>query len=106
MVLTNFRLDEVTDANLRAEFHRKLAIDDEFVVTSPRVWIANFEIDGTHYEAGIRLGHRHDVAPDIEQADTQLRVRERDFDNDSFLSVWKIQEITKLVGDEFAKRYT
>ncbi|HWY57934.1 MAG TPA: hypothetical protein VNZ03_25955 [Terriglobales bacterium] len=105
MELTNFKIYEITDANLRAEFNKKLDIDKEFVQTKPNVWLAEFEADGTKYEAGIRLGHRHDVAPDVEQADTQLRVREQDFDNDTFLSVWKIQEITKLVGEEFKKRY-
>jgi hypothetical protein len=31
--------------------------------------------------AGIRVGHRHDVASDIVQADVQLRIRAEDFDN-------------------------
>jgi hypothetical protein len=47
------------------------------------------------------VGHRHDVASDIVQAD----VRDEDFDNDKFLSVSKIRDISKLIGDEFEKRY-
>ena len=35
----------------------------------------------------------------------QLRIRDEDFDNDTFLSVSEIRDISKLVGDEFEKRY-
>jgi hypothetical protein len=35
----------------------------------------------------------------------QLRIRDEDFDNDMFLSVSKIRDISKLAGDEFEKRY-
>ena len=45
------------------------------------------------------------MASDIMQADVQLRIRDEDFDNDTFLSVSKICDISKLVGDEFEKRY-
>jgi len=105
MELTNLKFYEITDANLRAEFSRKLDIDEEFVQTQPNVWIAEFEADGTKYEAGIRLGHRHDVAADIEQTDLQLRVREVDFDHDAFLSVSRIMEISKAVSDRFTQFY-
>jgi hypothetical protein len=101
MELKNFNLHEITDTKLRDELNGKLAIDKEFTQTKPNVWIADFEAEGVRYQAGIRLGHRHDVAPAIEQADIQLRVRDEDFDNDTFLSVSKIQEISKLVGEEF-----
>jgi hypothetical protein len=103
MVLTNFKLHEITDAKLRDELNGKLAIDNEFTQSKPNVWIADFEADGVRYQAGIRLGHRHDVASDIEQFDVQLRIRDEDFDSDTFLSTWKIWEITKLVGEEFQK---
>jgi hypothetical protein len=105
MVLTNFTLHEITDAKLRDELNGKLAIDDEFTQTKPNVWIADFEADGVRYQAGIRVGHRHDVAPDIEQSDVQLRIRDDDFDNDAFLSTWRIWEITKLVSQEFERIY-
>ena len=34
-----------------------------------------------------------------------LRIRDEDFDNDTFWSVSKIRDISKLTGDEFAMRY-
>jgi hypothetical protein len=105
ITLSDFRLDEITDANLRAQLQEKLAIDDEFVPTTPRVWIADFKAGGVRYQARIPMGHRNDVASDIVQADVQLRIRDEDFDNDTFLSVSKIRDISKLVGDEFEKRY-
>ena len=49
------------------------------------------------------MGHRHDVDSDIVQADVQSRIRDEDFDNDTFLSASKIRDISKLVGDEFEK---
>jgi hypothetical protein len=64
-----------------------------------------FNKRSVRYQAGIRVGHRHDVASDIVEADVQLRIRGEDFDNDRFLSVSKIRDISKLVGDEFEKRY-
>jgi hypothetical protein len=104
MELRNFRLDEITDANLRTQLNSKLA-DGEFVPTSPRVWIADFVADGVRYQAAIRLGHRAEIASDIEQVDVQLRIRDEDFDADTFLSMWKIAQVTKAVGDEFQKIY-
>jgi hypothetical protein len=103
--LSDFRLDEITDANLRAQLQEKLATDDEFVPTTPRVWIADFKADSVRYQAGIQVGHRHGVDSDTVQADVQLRIRNEDFDNDTFLSVSKIRDISKLVGDEFEKRF-
>lgn len=46
------------------------------------------------------------MASDIMQADVQLRIRDEDFDNNPFLSVFKIRDISKLVGDEFARSST
>jgi hypothetical protein len=105
MVLSDFRLYEITDANLRAELTKKLDVDREFVQTKPNVWMAEFKVDETKYEAAIRLGHGHDVAADTEQPDIQLRAREADFDNDAFFSASKIQAITKLVSEKFVNRH-
>ena len=105
MELRDFKLYEITDANVRAGLIKKLDTDGEFVQTKPNVWLAEFEVDGTKYEAAIRVGRGHDAAGDNEQADIQLRVRDEDFDEDAFLSVRKIQEITKLVSNKFLNRH-
>lgn len=105
MQLSDFRLYEITDANLRADLTKTLETDEKFVQTKPNVWMAEFKVDGIKYEAAIRLGHRRDAAGDIEQADIQLRVRDEDLDTDTFLSVRKIQEITELVDNKFLNRH-
>lgn len=104
MVLTNFQLFEITGVKQRDELNGKLANAGEFIQTKPNVWIASFDVDAVPYHAGIRLGHRIDVAADIEQYDVQLRVRDEEFDNDSFIPEAKVAEITKLVGEQFEQR--
>jgi hypothetical protein len=104
MVLTNFQLFEITETKRRDDLNGKLANPGEFVQTRPNVWIASFDVDGVPYHAGIRLGHRIDVAEDIEQYDVQLRVRDEEFDSDSFIPEASVADITKLVGEQFEKR--
>lgn len=105
MELSDFKLYEITDANLRAELSKKLDIDEEFVQTKPNLWMAEFNVDGIKYEAAIREGHRRVAAADNQQADIQLRIRDEHLNTDTFLSVRKIQEITRLVNNKFSNRH-
>ena len=74
----------------------------EFVL-SDDLWLATFEIDGETHHAGIMLGRRVDVAEDVEQISVNLRVRDEAFDDDEFLPLWDVADITRCVYEEFAK---
>jgi len=103
MVLSKFTVHEVTDVKQRDELNAKLA-DDEFIQTEPRVWIISFESDGVAYSAGFRLGRRKDVADTIDQYDIKLRVRDEQFDEDSFIPEATAADILRLVDTEMQKR--
>lgn len=103
MVLSNFAVQEIADVKQRDELNGKLA-SEEFVQTDPRAWIASFDVDGVAYHAGVRLGHRKDVADDLTQYDIQLRIRDDQFDNDSFIPEATAADILRLVDAEIQKR--
>jgi len=103
MQLTNFNIQEITDEKQRDELNEKLR-DGEFIQTDPRCWVAEFDIDGVAYAAGIRIGHRAEIAADIIQQDIQLRIRDRSWEEDSFIPLATVADILRLVVAEIEKR--
>jgi hypothetical protein len=103
MILSKFSVHEIADVKQRDELNAKLA-DDEFTQSEPRVWIISFDADGVAYNAGLRLGHRKDVADTINQYDIKLRVRDEQFDEDSFIPEATVADILRLVDAELQKR--
>ena len=96
MTITNFRLHKLSREHSDA-LKEKLANPGEFTPSEDNAYIAEFEVDGVPYHAGIRLGRRTDVAEDIEQYDAQLRIRDESWETDSFIPEWTVADILKLL---------
>lgn len=98
--LTKFTVRKLTSDE--GQLAKTLWASGEFVPTD-EYWLAEFEVDGTKRQAGIRRGRRHDVAKDMDQIDVQLRVNEDEFDRDTFIPEAQVADIVKAVGEEFEK---
>jgi hypothetical protein len=99
--LDNFEIVKLDDTDGALTAAKKLWADSDFVPDDKNYWLATFTVGKLRYQAGIRLGHRRDVAANMLQCDTQLRVPEEKFGEDGFIPEAEVAEITKAVSDRF-----
>jgi hypothetical protein len=101
MQITNLTVRRLTPEEF--ELAKKTWANKDFI-PAEEYWLATFDVDGETHVAGLRKGRRHDVAPDTQQIDIQLRVLDSAFDEDIFLPEASAADIVRAVTEELEKR--
>jgi len=101
MQITNLTTRRLTASEF--EMAKKTWASEDFIPTED-YWLANFEVDGESYFAGLRKGRRRDVSPGTEQIDIQLRIPDAAFDADRFPPEAHAADVLTFVREEMDKR--
>lgn len=105
MKITDLTITEITDPTKRDQLLATMQRErPEFMRTDPRACVATFQVDEAPRAVAIRIGHDGNVASDIKQLDTHLRVNEEEFGEDSFISEGEAADVLAAFNVELSKR--